>query len=94
MVNPILKILNSKLQNIKILKHFSKRLQTKLAKRYIFTEKVKNTVPRVYVISDPNGKEIGKTFYKQELQKINVKDIKVIQKKVIDCIKNGKLLIY
>ena len=38
--------------------------------------------------------EIGKTFYKQELQKINVKDIKVIQKKVIDCIKNGKLMIY
>ena len=29
-------------------------------------------------MSDPNGKEIDKTFYEQELQKINVKDIKVI----------------
>lgn len=69
-----------------------------MAKWYIFIEKVflkkLNTVPRVYVISDPNGKEIGKTFYKQELLKINIKDIKVIQKKVIDCIKNGKLMIY
>ena len=69
-----------------------------MAKWYIFIEKVflkkLNTVPRVYVISDPNGKEIGKTFYKQELLKINVKDIKVIQKKVIDCIKNGRLMIY
>ena len=69
-----------------------------MAKWYIFIEKVflkkLNTVPRVYVISDPNDKEIGKTFYKQELLKINVKDIKVIQKKVIDCIKNGKLMIY
>ena len=32
-------------------------------------KKVKNTVPRIYVISDLNGEEIVGTFYEKELQK-------------------------
>ena len=35
--------------------------------------KIKNTVPWTYVISDLNGEEITGTFYKQELQKTDLK---------------------
>ena len=31
-------------------------------------EKVKNTVPWIYVVSDINGKNIVGTFYRKELQ--------------------------
>ena len=40
-------------------------------------KKVKNTLPRAYVISDVNGEEIAGTFYKRELQKINQKEFRV-----------------
>ena len=33
--------------------------------------KIKNTVPRTYVINDLNGEEIVGTFYEKELQKTN-----------------------
>ena len=32
-------------------------------------EKIKNTLPWTYIISDFQGKEIGGTFYENELQK-------------------------
>ena len=38
-------------------------------------KKVKNTVPRKYVISDLKGKEIAGTFYKKELLKTNQKRV-------------------
>ena len=38
-------------------------------------KKVKNTVPRIYVISDLNGEEIVGTFYEKELQKKKKKRI-------------------
>ena len=47
-------------------------------------KKVKNTVPRTYVIHDLNGEEIIRTFYEKELDKINQKEVrieKVIKKK-------------
>ena len=34
-------------------------------------KKVKNTVPRTYIINDLNGEEIIGTFYERELQKTN-----------------------
>ena len=40
-------------------------------------KKVQNTVLFAYVISDLNGEEIGRTFYKRELQKINQKKFRV-----------------
>ena len=46
--------------------------------------KVKNTVPVTYIISDLNGEEIDRTFYKKELQKINQTEFtvgKVIKRK-------------
>ena len=46
--------------------------------------KINNTVPWTYVINDLNGEEIIGTFYKEELQKTNQKEIrieKVLKKK-------------
>ena len=37
---------------------------------------VKDTVPWTYVISDLNGEEIVRAFYKKELQKTNQKKLK------------------
>ena len=40
-------------------------------------KKVKNTLPRTYVISDVNGEEIAGTFYKREFPKLNQKEFRV-----------------
>ena len=37
-------------------------------------EKVKNTVPWIFIISDLNEEEIVGIFYEKELQKINQKE--------------------
>ena len=39
--------------------------------------KIKNTVPRSYVINDHNGKEIIGTFYEKELQKTNKEEFRI-----------------
>ena len=39
--------------------------------------KVKNTVPRTYVISDLNGEAVIGTLYKKELQKTNQKEFRI-----------------
>ena len=47
-------------------------------------KKVKNSVPRTYVINDLNSEEIKGTFYEKELQKANQEEFrieKVIKKK-------------
>ena len=47
-------------------------------------KKIKNAVPRTYVINDFNGEEIRGTFYEKELQKIDQQEFrieKVIEKK-------------
>ena len=40
-------------------------------------KKVKNTVPRTYVINDLNGEKIIGTVYKKELQKINQNEFRI-----------------
>ena len=40
-------------------------------------DKVKNTVPWIYVIEDFNEEEIFGTFYEKELQKTNQKEFRV-----------------
>ena len=55
--------------------------------------KVKNTVPWTYVISDLNGEKIIGTFYEKELQKTNQEEFrieKVIKKKGDNYRLNGK----
>ena len=62
------------------------------------TKKVKDATPWVYVIGIYgyiNGEETTGTFYEQELQKniTRVQNWKVIKKKVINCMSNGKDMI-
>ena len=57
---------------------------------------VKNTVPWTYVINDLNNEEIIGSFYEKELQKTNQKEFrieKILKKKVINCMLNGKDMI-
>ena len=59
-------------------------------------KKVKNTVPWIYAISDLKGEEIVGNFYKKDLHKTNQKEFrveKVIKKKVISYMLNGKATI-
>ena len=49
-------------------------IKTFLQKGY---EKVKNTLPWTYVISDLKGEEIVEMFYEKELQKANQKEFRV-----------------
>ena len=39
--------------------------------------KIKNTVPWTYVISDLNGEEITGSFYEKDLQKTNQKEFRI-----------------
>ena len=53
----------------------------------------KNTVPWTYVISDLNSEKIDGIFYEKELQKTSEEKFrieKVIKKKVITCMSNGR----
>ena len=40
-------------------------------------KKVKNKVPWTIIISDLNGEEITRTFYKKELQKTNQQEFRI-----------------
>ena len=40
-------------------------------------KKVKNTVPWTCVINDLNGEDIGGTFYENESQKTNQKELRI-----------------
>ena len=58
--------------------------------------KIKDTVPLTYVVSDLSGEEITGSFYEKELQKTNQEKFrieKVLKKKVINCMSNGKGMI-
>ena len=46
-------------------------------KKYLLLKKVKNTVPRTYVINDLNGEEYIGTFYEKELQKTNQEEFRI-----------------
>ena len=55
-------------------------------KKVFITRKMKNTVPWTYVFNDLNDEEFIGTFYEQELQKINQKNLelkKYLKEKVI-----------
>ena len=52
---------------------FAKRYTQNWSEEVFVISKIKNTVPWTYVISDLNGEEITGTFYKQELQKTDLK---------------------
>ena len=54
----------SKYKNI-----FAKGYVSNWSEEVFLIKQVKNTVPRIYVISDLKSEEIVATFYKKELQK-------------------------
>ena len=56
----------SKYKNI-----FVKGYTPNWSEEFFVIKEVKNTVPWTYVISNLNGEEIIRTFYKKELQKTN-----------------------
>ena len=62
--------------NIRISKYknfFAKGYTPNWSKEVFVINKIKNTVPWTYAISDLNGEEITGSFYEKELQKTNQK---------------------
>ena len=75
---------------------FAKGYTPNWSEEVFVIKKVKNTVPWTYVINDLNGEKIIGTLYEKELQKVNLKEFrikKVIKRKVINYISNGKVII-
>ena len=69
----------SKLKNI-----FAKVYTPNWSEEVFVINKIKNTVPWTYGISDLNGEEITESFYEKELQKTNQKEFiieKVLKRK-------------
>ena len=81
----------SKYKNI-----FAKVYAPNWSEEVFVIKKVKNTVPWTYVVNDLNGEEIIGIFYEKELQKTNQQEFrieKVIKRKVINYMSNGKVMI-
>ena len=62
----------SKYKNI-----FAKRYMPNWSEEVFIIKKVKNTIPRTYVIYDLNGEEILGTFFEKELQKTNQEEFRI-----------------
>ena len=74
---------------------FAKGCTANWSEELFMIKKVKNTVLWTYVISDLNGEEFVLMFYKKQLQKTNQKEFrveKVIKRKVINYLLNGKVM--
>ena len=56
-------------QNIKIQNIFAEGYTQNWSEEFFIINKIKNTVPWTYVISDLNCEEIAASFYEKELQK-------------------------
>ena len=81
----------SKYKNI-----FAKGYTLNWSEEVFAIKKVKNIVPWTYVINDLNGEETMGIFYEKELQKTSQEEFrieKVIKKKMIKCMLNGKDMI-
>ena len=56
---------------------FAKRYTPNWSEEVFVINKIKNTVPWTYAISDLNGEEITGSFYEKELQKTNQEEFKI-----------------
>ena len=74
------KILNLNL-NLKCKNIFAKGYTPNWSEEVFIINKIKNTVPWTYTISDLNGEEITGSFYEKEFQKAN--QIKIRIEKVL-----------
>ena len=85
--------------NVRISKYkkiFAKGYTPNWSEEVFLINKIKNSVPWTYAISNLNGEEITGSFYEKELQKTNQKEFrieKVLKEKVINCMSNGKGII-
>ena len=50
-----------------------------MSEKVFVINKIKNTVPWTYAISDLNGEEITGIFYEKELQKTNQKEFRIVK---------------
>ena len=60
---------------LKYKKNFSKGYMQNWSEDVFVVSKIKNTVPRTYVISDLNGEPITGSIYENELQKTSQKNL-------------------
>ena len=85
--------------NVRISKHkniFAKGYTPNWSEEVFVINKIKNTVPWTYAISDLNGEEITGSFYEKELQKTSQKEFRIekyLKEKVINCTSNGNSMI-
>ena len=81
MSNQIKKIPKFKVgNNVRIKKYkniFAKEYTPNWSEEVFVINKIKNTVPWTYAISDLNGEEIPGNFYEKELQKTNQKEFRI-----------------
>ena len=66
---------NVRISNYKII--FAKGYTPNWSKEVFVVNKIKNTVPWTYAISDLNGEEITGSFFEKELQKTNQKEFRI-----------------
>ena len=80
----------SKYKNI-----FDKGYVPNWSEEVFIVNKIKNTVPWTYTMSDLNGEQIIGSFDEKELQKTNQKEFRTekVLEKVINCMLNGKGMI-
>ena len=79
--------------NVRISKYkniFAKGYILNWSEEILLINKIKNTVPWTYAISDVNGEGITGSFYKKKLQKTNQKEFRI--EKVLKR-KGGKLYV-
>ena len=93
--NPKFKVGNhvriSKYENI-----FAKGCAPNWSEEIFVINKIKNTVPWTYAVSDLNVEEITGRFYEKELQKIDQKEFRIekyLEENVINYMSNGKDII-
>ena len=85
--------------NVRISKYkniFAKGYTPNWSEEVFVINKIKNTVPWTYAISDMNGEEITRSFYEKELQKNSQKEFrieKILKIKSDKFMSNGKDMI-
>ena len=66
--------------NVRVSKYkniFAKGYTPNWSEEVFIINKIKNTVPRTYAISDLNGEKITGSFYEKELQKNNLEKFRI-----------------
>ena len=76
-MNTITHIIKDRVRISKYKNIFAKGYTSNWSEEIFVIKKVKNTVPRTYVINDLNGEKIMGTFYEKEMQKTNQEEFRI-----------------